>query len=108
MSGQISPVLSPNGFGEKIKAIRVAEGLSQAKFCKITELSVSTLEKYEGGNFEPGANALAKITQNPQFEKYTLWLMTDKTSKAAGQISPALSHDRCDDISDNQSGQKVG
>lgn len=45
---------------EKIKALREAEGLSQSKFCEIIELPLSTLKKYEGGNFEPGGTALLK------------------------------------------------
>ncbi|MFH7179858.1 transcriptional regulator, partial [Klebsiella pneumoniae] len=32
------------------------------------------------------------LTQHPLFEKYTLWLMTDKTAPQAGQIAPALAH----------------
>lgn len=93
---------------EKIKSIRRAEGLSQSQFCELIDLSINTLKKYEGGHFEPGGNALTKITQHPRFEKYTLWLMTDKTSEAAGQISPALSPDGHDDTSDHQKGQKAG
>ncbi|MCT2387322.1 helix-turn-helix domain-containing protein [Erwinia pyrifoliae] len=95
-------------FAEKIKAIRAAEGLSQAKFCQIIDLSISTLKKYESSGFEPGGSALMKITRHPQFEKYTLWLMTDKTAEASGQISPALSPDGQNAISNNQDGQKVG
>ena len=77
---------------EKIKALREAEGLSQSKFCEIIELPLSTLKKYEGGNFEPGGTALLKITMHPTFQKYALWLMTDKTAPDAGQIAPALAH----------------
>lgn len=77
---------------EKVKALREAEGLSQAKFCKIIDLPLSTLKKYETGNFEPGGNALLKITTHPQFQKYALWLMTDKTAPQAGQIAPAFAH----------------
>jgi hypothetical protein len=36
---------------------------------------------------------LLKITQHP-VSKYTLWLMTDKTAPQAGQIAPALSHQK--------------
>ena len=93
---------------EKIKAIRVAEGLSQAKFCEIMDMSISTLKKYEGGHAEPGGGVLVKITENPRFEKYALWLMTGKTSEIAGQICPALSPDGQDRISNPQNGQKAG
>lgn len=77
---------------EKIKAIRMAEGLSQNEICKIIDLPRSTLSKYESGLFEPGGNALVKYTTHPRFEKYALWLMTDKTAPQAGQIAPAFAH----------------
>lgn len=93
---------------EKIKAIRTAEGLSQTKFCEIMEMSISTLKKYEGGHAEPGGGALTKITQHPRFEKYTLWLMTDKTLEAVGQISPVLSPNGQDVTPNFQKGHKAG
>lgn len=33
---------------------------------------------------------LLKITNHPRFNKYTLWMMTNKTAVSAGQIDPAL------------------
>ncbi|EBW4977768.1 XRE family transcriptional regulator [Salmonella enterica subsp. enterica serovar Kentucky] len=77
---------------EKIKAIRKAEGLTQVKFCEISGLALSTLKNYEGGHAEPGLGVVMKITNTPQFQKYTLWLMTDKTAPQAGQIAPAFAH----------------
>ncbi|EMI0368593.1 transcriptional regulator [Serratia marcescens] len=93
---------------EKIKAIRVAEGLSKAEFCRITEIPASTMEKYEMGKFEPGGAALTKITQNSRFEKYTMWLMTGKTMPEVGQISPALSPDGQNGTPNHQNGRKAG
>lgn len=75
---------------EKIKAIRLSEGLSQNKLCVIIDLPRSTLSKYESGLFEPGGNALLKYTNHPRFSKYTLWLMTDTTCEAAGQVAPNI------------------
>ncbi|HHT7588586.1 TPA: helix-turn-helix domain-containing protein [Klebsiella pneumoniae] len=77
---------------EKVRAIREAEGLSQSKFCEIIGLPLSTLKKYESGSFEPGGNALVKITTHPIFNKYTLWLMTDKTAPEVGQVEPTIVH----------------
>ncbi|XHA16498.1 helix-turn-helix domain-containing protein [Citrobacter farmeri] len=77
---------------QKIKAIRKAEGLTQAKFCEISGLALSTLKNYEGGHAEPGLSVVLKITNTPQLQKYTLWLMTDKTAPQAGQIAPAFAH----------------
>ncbi|MDX7440426.1 MULTISPECIES: helix-turn-helix domain-containing protein [Citrobacter freundii complex] len=93
---------------EKVKALREAEGLSQAKFCQIIDLSLSTLKKYETGNFEPSGTALLKITTNPQFQKYTLWLMTDKTAPQAGQIAPAIAHIGQDATKSHQSEKQTG
>lgn len=93
---------------EKIKAIRIAEGLSQARFCEIIDLPLNTLTKYETGRFEPGGGMLVKLTHHPKFEKYTLWLMTDKTAPAAGQISPLLSPDGQDETKSRHLGQKAG
>ncbi|WGL94072.1 helix-turn-helix domain-containing protein [Arsenophonus nasoniae] len=75
---------------EKIYVIRKAERLSQREFCKILNLSYSTLGKYEIQCYEPSGLSLLKITQHPQFEKYTLWLMTDKIVPEYGQIAPFL------------------
>ena len=75
-------------FSKKLKALRAAEGLSQSQFCKIIDIPVSTLKNLEGSHSEPKWSTLTKITQHPQFSKYTLWLMTDTTSPAAGQIEP--------------------
>ncbi|WGL93972.1 helix-turn-helix domain-containing protein [Arsenophonus nasoniae] len=75
---------------EKIYAIRKTEGLSQREFCNILNLSFSTLTKYETQCYEPSGSNLLKITQHPQFEKYALWLMTDKIAPESGQIAPDL------------------
>lgn len=93
---------------EKVKALREAEGLSQAKFCKIIDLPLSTLKKYETGNFEPGGNSLLKITTHPQFQKYALWLMTDKTAPQAGQIAPAFAHSGQEQTESDHSEKKIG
>ncbi|MHA6678491.1 helix-turn-helix domain-containing protein [Enterobacter cloacae] len=93
---------------EKMKLIRESEGLSQANFCEIIGLSINTLKKYEGGKFEPGGDALIKMTQHPRFTKYTLWLMTDQIAPESGQISPALSPDGQGNTSSPQKDQKAG
>lgn len=76
---------------EKVKAIRKAEGLSQGEFCEITGISISTVKKYETGILEPGGGTLMKITSNPRFKKYAMWLMTGDVAPEVGQISPPLS-----------------
>lgn len=79
---------------EKIKAIRKAEGLTQATFCEISKIPLSTLKNYEGGHTEPSVNNLLLITSNPRFKKYALWLTTGETAPEAGQIAPLSPIDR--------------
>ncbi len=94
--------------GEKIKAMRNAENLSQSQFCEIMQIPISTLKKLEGGHNEPGWNTISKLTHHPKFKKYTLWLMTDTTAPEAGQVSPALA--RCGQEKEilPRSKQKIG
>lgn len=77
---------------QKIKIIRNAEGLTQMEFCKLLNIPLSSLKNYEGQHSNPNLNAIMKIVQHPKFEKYTLWLMNNKTSPESGQVSPDLSH----------------
>jgi len=74
--------------GKKLKLIREAEGMKRPQFCQLIEMPVETLTGYESRGKNIGAEKLAEITQHPQFEKYSLWLMTNKTAPDAGQISP--------------------
>ena len=93
---------------EKLKLIREAENLSQAKFADLTGISISTIKKYEVGIMEPGGVTLRKITTHEVFKKYTLWLMSDETNEASGQIAPALSPDGQDSTSSRRGEKKVG
>ncbi|EFB1942680.1 helix-turn-helix transcriptional regulator [Escherichia coli] len=77
---------------QKLRAIRKAEGLTQAKFCELTGLAISTLKNYEGEHREPGIQIVTQIVNTPLFKKYTLWIMTDETAPQAGQIAPAFAH----------------
>ncbi|EOU1316521.1 helix-turn-helix domain-containing protein [Klebsiella quasipneumoniae] len=78
--------------GKKLRAIRKAEGLTQAKFCEISGIALGTVKNYEGGHQEPGITVIMQITNTPRFEKYTLWLMTDKTAPEVGQVEPSIVH----------------
>lgn len=80
---------------EKIKLIRLSEGLSQNDFVMLTGINIGTLRNYEQGNRESVASSeLEKITKNEQLKKYTLWLMTDETAPEIGQISPPIEEER--------------
>ncbi|GAB7197761.1 helix-turn-helix domain-containing protein [Dickeya oryzae] len=93
---------------QKLKAIRKAEGLTQAKFCEISGIALGTLKNYEGGHQEPGIQVVLQVTNTKQFEKYVLWLMTDKTAPEAGQIAPALAHIGPEETKYHQSNQNIG
>ncbi|PLM07315.1 transcriptional regulator, partial [Klebsiella pneumoniae] len=71
-------------------------------------ISLSTLKKIEAGYHDPGWNVLSKITQHARFQKYTLWLMTDKTAPQAGQIAPALAHIGPEPTESDQSEKQTG
>ncbi|RCB84193.1 transcriptional regulator, partial [Escherichia coli] len=49
-----------------------------------------------------------KITNHPRFSKYTLWIMTGKSSPEAGQISPALAHSGQEKEISSRSDKKIG
>ncbi|MFD3230663.1 helix-turn-helix domain-containing protein [Rahnella aceris] len=93
---------------QKLRAIRKAEGLTQVKFCEISGIALGTLKNYEGGHQDPGLQVVMQVTNTKQFDKYTLWLMTDKTAPEAGQISPALAHCGQDETTSSHSGRKTG
>ncbi|AYX99373.1 TPA: helix-turn-helix domain-containing protein [Klebsiella aerogenes] len=78
--------------GQKLKALRKAEGLTQKSFCEACGLALGTVKNYEGGYKSPGIQVLMQVTNTARFQKYTLWLMTDKTAPQAGQIAPAFAH----------------
>ncbi|PAV01213.1 transcriptional regulator [Arsenophonus sp. ENCA] len=94
--------------GKKIKLLRMYEGLTQKEFCELIDLPINTLKKYEGGHFEPGGNALANIVKHPRFDKYLMWLMTNRTNEKIGQISPILSPGGLEITTSGHSDQKTG
>ncbi|EEB5698568.1 helix-turn-helix domain-containing protein [Salmonella enterica] len=96
------------GFAEKLTQIRKAEGLTQAKLAEETGISLGSIKNYESGQKEVGLLIVSKITNHPRFEKYTLWLMNDKTNEAAGQISPSLSPDGQDSTSFRRNAKRAG
>jgi len=76
---------------KKIKAVRIAEGLSQPEMAQLVDIPVGSLRNYEQGRRELKTENLMKITSNERFEKYAFWLMTDKVLPESGQIAPDFS-----------------
>jgi transcriptional regulator with XRE-family HTH domain len=77
-------------YAEKLRAIRKAEKLTQKQFSELTGLSSGTVRNYETGVTQARAEVMERVLQVDLFEKYTLWLIHDKTVPAAGQIAPSL------------------
>ncbi|MGR6860841.1 helix-turn-helix domain-containing protein [Aliivibrio salmonicida] len=91
------------GLGKKIKAIRLAENISQDEFSKIVNISVGTIRNYEQGIREPKSEILIKITNHERFDKYAYWLLTGKTLPESGQVCPAFSiQEQCGIISEEK------
>lgn len=95
-------------YADKLRQIRKAEGLTQAVFAQQTGVSLSTIKSYETGHQSARAETVEKVISTQPFEKYTLWLMTDKTAPVAGQISPSLSPDGQDNKTLSRSPRKIG
>ncbi|ECD9466767.1 helix-turn-helix transcriptional regulator [Salmonella enterica subsp. diarizonae] len=93
---------------QKLREIRKSEGLTQVEFSKMLGIALSTVKNYERGDKEVGLSIIDKVTNHPQFEKYTTWLMNGKTNEAAGQISPSLSPDGQDSTSFRRNVKRVG
>ncbi|HAG0016549.1 TPA: helix-turn-helix transcriptional regulator [Salmonella enterica] len=93
---------------KKLKAIREAEGLSQAKFADLIGIAVGTIKQYETGIRGVGTEVLLKVTMHSRLKKYTTWLMSNETNEAAGQISPSLSPDGRESTSHSQTLRKTG
>ncbi|EAW0248605.1 helix-turn-helix transcriptional regulator [Salmonella enterica] len=80
-------------YANKLKAIRNAEKLTQSQFSEVTGVSVGTIGNYESGYKPARVEIVERVIQVQRFEKYTMWLLHDKTFPQAGQIAPALSLD---------------
>lgn len=74
--------------GEKLRAIRKAEHLTQPEMATAVAISLDTYKNYELARRPVGAQTLLAVSQHPQFSKYTLWMMANQTAPEAGQISP--------------------
>lgn len=77
--------------GKKIKAVRIAEGLSQPQMAQLIEIPIGSLRDWEQERRIPGSDFLMKITQHERFDKYAYWLATGKTLPESGQVAPDFS-----------------
>ncbi|OEC82342.1 transcriptional regulator [Photobacterium damselae subsp. damselae] len=77
--------------GKKIKAIRIAEKLSQLQMSEILDIPIGNLRNWEQDRTELKTDNLMKFTKHERFKKYAYWLMTDDTLPESGQIAPDFS-----------------
>jgi len=75
-----------NTFVEKIAVLRETESLNRVEFCKLLDVSTSTMTKIERLERKPNLEIIQKVCN--AFPEYTLWLMTNQTTPETGQISP--------------------
>ena len=76
---------------QKIKAIRLSEGLSREELSQLVDIPQFTIRNYEQGVRGVKGETLKKILSHSKFKKYTYWLMTDEVLPESGQISPDFS-----------------
>ncbi|KIP97016.1 MULTISPECIES: helix-turn-helix transcriptional regulator [Pseudomonas] len=75
-------------YADRLKAIRAAEGVTQAQFSELVGIPHNTVKKLETSRFALGMDSLQKITTHSRFTKYTLWLITGSAVSAAEQVCP--------------------
>lgn len=89
-------------FAQKLRAMRRAEKITQQKFSEITGIALGSIKQYETGHQPARADIAFRVLQCDVFEKYTMWLLHDKTFPQAGQVSPALSLDGSEKHTESQ------
>ncbi len=77
--------------GKKIKAIRIAEGLSQSQMAQLVEIKVDSLRDWEQERRIPRSDYLITITSHERFKKYAFWLTTGEVLPESGHVAPDFS-----------------
>ncbi|EAP9507896.1 helix-turn-helix transcriptional regulator [Salmonella enterica] len=86
----------------KLRAVRVAESLTQQQFSDLTGISLGTIKNYEVGKFDVGLKVIDMVLAVERFEKYMMWLMKGKTNPGLGQIAPPLPPDGFENSEESQ------
>ena len=79
-------------YRDKLRAIRLAEGLTQKQFAELTGISHSSIRNYEAKQAEVGLSILERVMTCDLLHKYSLWLMTNQSAPDANQIEPAAEY----------------
>lgn len=72
-------------FGERLKTIRKEKGFTQKSLAKETGLAEITIRQYETGRYKPKDEALEKLANVLECDKYELWTGTPSLSKYSFQ-----------------------
>lgn len=72
-------------FGERLKTIRKEKGFTQKSLAKETGLAEITIRQYEIGRYKPKDEALEKLANVLECDKYELWTGTPSLSKYSFQ-----------------------
>lgn len=51
------------GFGERLKVLRTAKGITQAQLAEASRVSLGAIRDYEQGNKEPTAGSLVRMAE---------------------------------------------
>lgn len=76
----------PSDLTRKLRLIREAETAGRGEFSELIGIAKKTLEGIEQTGRVPRGDLLEAVCR--RWPKYTLWLMTDLTDEASGQVSP--------------------
>ncbi|MEX6370123.1 helix-turn-helix domain-containing protein [Providencia huaxiensis] len=95
-------------YGQKLREIRQQEGLTQKAMSELTGITISAIKGYETQGVKVGISIIERVLEVEEFQKYMMWLMTDKTNEALGQICPSLSPDGQEKEISSHSERKTG
>ncbi|GEK13196.1 helix-turn-helix domain-containing protein [Aliivibrio fischeri] len=76
---------------KRLKSIMKEERYSQRSFAEAIGIPLRSLEDFLSERRVPRAAFVMKITNHPQFKKYTLWLMTGEVVPNSSQVCPSES-----------------
>jgi DNA-binding XRE family transcriptional regulator len=77
-----------NTIEQKMKKIRLAEGLTQKELSELTGLSLGTIKNYESGQNTVGLYVVQTILVQKPFRKYTMWVIHDTPDAEPVQVEP--------------------
>ncbi|EBK2972091.1 helix-turn-helix transcriptional regulator [Salmonella enterica] len=79
-----------NTMEQKMKAIRLAEGMTQKELSELTGISLGTIKNYESGQNTVGIQVLQRILSQDVFRKYTMWVIHGVADTEIGQVEPKV------------------